>query len=223
MIALPRNTPNARNTPGARNIRRARSFRRALTGALAAVTIVAPLVSGCSSSSTPSASTTTAAATPAAVKTAPAISRSTPTSFIISSIKASGSLISVGLNTDGTVQVPADYQQAGWYQKGPAPGEQGSAVILGHVDSYKGEGIFFSLRKVKPNDVIDVTRADGKTAHFKVTDVRMYLKSQFPDQLVFGPRGGATLQVVTCGGNVDQAAKSYESNVVVFSSLDSVT
>ncbi|MGW4117791.1 class F sortase [Nocardia sp. NPDC004711] len=208
------------NTLGALRI------RRPLRGALVAVVaIILALVTGCSSSgaSHSAASTTTAAASASGVKTAAAISRSTPVSFDIASIKASGSLIAVGLNADGSVQVPTDYLQAGWYQQGPAPGEQGSAVILGHVDSYKGTGVFFYLKKVKPGDMIDVKRADGKTAHFKVTDVRMYLKSQFPDQLVFGPRGGATLQVVTCGGQFDQAAKSYESNVVVFSSLDSVT
>ncbi len=186
----------------------------------AAVALTSVLTAGCSSDSTPAASTVT---TTSAVQTAPAISRSTPTAFTISSIGASGSLISLGLNADGTVQVPADYRQAGWYQQGPAPGEQGSAVILGHVDSYQGEGIFFALKKVKPGDLIDVTRADGKIAHFKVTDVRMYQKSEFPDQLVYGSRGGATLQVVTCGGQFDQNAKSYLSNVVVFSSLDSVT
>ncbi|WP_405136406.1 class F sortase [Nocardia sp. NBC_01388] len=191
---------------------------------VAAVAVIAALVAGCGSSADTSSPSTTTAAVPATgVQTAASISRSTPVSFDIASIKASGSLISLGRNTDGSVQVPADYQQAGWYQQGPAPGEQGSAVILGHVDSYKGTGIFFSLKKVKPGDMIDVARADGKTAHFKVTDVRMYLKSQFPDQLVFGPRGGATLQVVTCGGDFDQSAKSYLSNVVVFSSLDSVT
>lgn len=193
----------------------------------AAMAIGMAVLTGCSSSgSTHSAANPSASAAvqpAAAVKTATPITRSTPTSFKIASINASGSLISVGLNADGSVQVPADYQQAGWYQKGPAPGEEGSAVILGHVDSYKGEGIFFELKKVKPGDMIDVARADGKTAHFKVTDVRMYLKSQFPDQTVFGARGGATLQIVTCGGDFDQAAKSYLSNVVVYSSLDSVT
>ncbi|UFS98402.1 class F sortase [Nocardia huaxiensis] len=195
--------------------------RRTLFGALAAtLAITSALLSGCAADDSPASN---AGATTTAVVTAPEISRSTPTAFTISSIKASGSLISLGLNADGTVQVPADYKQAGWYQRGPAPGEQGSAVILGHVDSYQGEGIFFSLKKVQPGDMIDVTRADGKTAHFKVTDVRMYKKSEFPDQLVYGPRGGATLQLVTCGGDFDQNAKSYLSNVVVFSSLDSVT
>ncbi|WP_233434418.1 class F sortase [Nocardia yamanashiensis] len=201
-----------------RNMLRAGRIRFGVLAAAVALTSV--LTAGCSSDSTPAASTVT---TTSAVQTAPAISRSTPTAFTISSIGASGSLISLGLNADGTVQVPADYRQAGWYQQGPAPGEQGSAVILGHVDSYQGEGIFFALKKVKPGDLIDVTRADGKIAHFKVTDVRMYQKSEFPDQLVYGSRGGATLQVVTCGGQFDQNAKSYLSNVVVFSSLDSVT
>ncbi|MFF2551253.1 class F sortase [Nocardia sp. NPDC058058] len=206
-----------------RNIKGAGGIRRTPGAVLiAALAIIAALITGCGSTeTTPAASTTTA--TPAKVQTAAAVTRSTPVSFDIPSIKASGSLISLGLNADGTVQVPVDYQQAGWYQQGPAPGEQGSAVILGHVDSYKGEGVFFSLKKVKAGDMIDVKRADGKTAHFKVTDVRMYLKSEFPDQLVYGARGGATLQVVTCGGDFDQSAKSYLSNVVVFSSLDSVT
>ncbi|MFX0578994.1 class F sortase [Nocardia nepalensis] len=200
--------------------------RRRMPGVFVAiVAVIAALVAGCGSSAGTSstASTSVAAAPATGVHTAAPIGRSTPVSFKIASVNASGSLIAVGLNSDGSVQVPADYQQAAWYQKGPAPGEQGSAVILGHVDSYQGAGVFFELKKVKPGDMIDVTRADGKTAHFKVTDVRMYLKAQFPDQTVFGARGGATLQVVTCGGEFDQTARTYLSNVVVFSSLDSVT
>ncbi|WP_433633671.1 class F sortase [Nocardia sp. CA-120079] len=200
------------------------SRRRMLGVFVAVLAVTAALVAGCGSSTgTPSTASTSVAPAPTGVQTAAPISRSTPVSFKIASINASGSLIAVGLNSDGSVQVPADYQQAAWYQRGPAPGEQGSAVILGHVDSYQGAGVFFELKKVKPGDMIDVPRADGKTAHFKVTDVRMYLKTQFPDQTVFGARGGATLQVVTCGGEFDQTARSYLSNVVVFSSLDSVT
>ncbi|MQY27337.1 class F sortase [Nocardia aurantia] len=199
-----------------------KSGRTRIGACAAAVAVATALIAGCGSADhSRAAAANTAAAS--GVRTAPSISRSTPVSFKISSIDAGGSLIALGLNTDGSVQVPADYRQAGWYQKGPAPGEQGSAVILGHVDSYQGAGVFFTLKKVAPGDMIDVTRADGKTAHFKVTDVRMYDKTQFPDQVVFGPRGGATLQIVTCGGQFDQAAKSYLSNVVVFSSLDSVT
>lgn len=211
-------TTERRNTLSTTTVR-----RRPLAAVAAVLAVTAALVSGCGSSGGSDAPSTSRVPTTVAVKTAASITRSTPVSFAIPSINAAGSLISVGLNTDGSVQVPADYQQAAWYQQGPAPGEQGSSVILGHVDSYKGPGVFFALKKVKKDDMIDVTRADGKVAHFKVTDVRMYLKSEFPDQTVFGPRGGATLQVVTCGGDFDKNAKSYLSNVVVFSSLDSVT
>ncbi len=152
------------------------SSARRFGAAGATLALIAVLVTGCGSSTGGAAHSTSPASSQAAatgVQTATPISRSTPVSFKISSINASGSLISVGLNSDGSVQVPANYVQAGWYQKGPAPGEQGSAVILGHVDSYKGVGVFFYLRKVKPGDTIDVARADGKTAHFKVTDVRI--------------------------------------------------
>jgi hypothetical protein len=175
-------------------------------------------VAGCGGSGN---STAGSAAT--SVRTAPAITRSTPVALRIPALGMSGSLIAVGLNWDGSVQVPADYRQAGWYQKGPAPGEAGSAVILGHVDSRAGIGGFFYLKDLKAGDTVDVALADGKTAHFTVTAVRMYLKTQFPDRQVFGPRGGSTLQLVTCGGDFDHATGSYRSDVVVYTSLTSTT
>ena len=62
----------------------------------------------------------------------------------------------------------------------------GSAVILGHVDSYQGPGVFFQLRTLQPGNQITVNLADGVVATFKVTSVVMYQKTQFPDQQVYG-------------------------------------
>ncbi|QXQ15668.1 class F sortase [Skermania piniformis] len=151
------------------------------------------------------------------------MSRSTPVSLAIPAINMSGSLIATGMTNDGRVQVPADYKQASWYQPGPAPGEKGSAVILGHVDNVAGPGVFIDLKKLKKGDTVDVKRADGKTAHFAVTDIQSYLKTDFPNQQVFGGRDQSQLQLVTCGGDFDAAARSYKSNVVVYSSLVSTT
>jgi hypothetical protein len=113
------------------------------------------------------------------------------------------SLSTLGLNPDGTVQVPTDVQQPGWFRLGPSPGQEGSAVILGHVDSYQGPAVFFSLRSLVAGDQVDVTLVDGVTTHFKVTSVAMYLKQSFPDQQVYGPHGYSALQLVTCGGVFD--------------------
>src|SRR5450631_199652 len=129
--------------------------------------------------------------------------RSVPVSLRIPAIGVSVPLISLGLNLDGTVQVPTDYQQAGWFQLGPTPGQVGSAVILGHVDSRTGPAVFFQIRSLTPGNEVDVSLADGMTAHFAVTSVQMYSKQQFPAQRVYGSSGFSTLQLVTCGGAFD--------------------
>jgi sortase (surface protein transpeptidase) len=123
------------------------------------------------------------------------------------------------LNADRTVQVPSDPQQPGWYRLGPAPGELGSAVILGHVDSHRGPAVFFRLRSLHPGDQIEVSRADGTVARFVVDALATYPKTQFPASQVYGSHGYSALQLVTCGGDFDRKTHSYRSNVVVYTSL----
>ena len=144
---------------------------------------------------------------------------SIPTSVRIPALGLHTDLIRLGRNPDGTVQVPSNPQLAGWYDGGPTPGQVGSAVLLGHVDSYLGPAAFFDLRKIKAGNIIEVTRSDGAVARFAVTGLAMYPKDHFPAQQVYGPHGGSTLQLVTCGGRFDHVTRSYESNLVVYTRL----
>jgi Sortase domain len=174
--------------------------------------------------STTSPTETTAPTT--TTSTAPAIQfalRSTPVSLRVPAIALDVSLSTLGLNLNGTVQVPTDIQQPGWYRLGPSPGQDGSAVILGHVDSYQGPATFFKLRTLLAGDMVYVTLADGVSAQFKVTAVDQYLKTGFPDQLVYGGNGSSSLQLVTCGGTFDTQTGHYLSNVVVYTSLVALT
>jgi hypothetical protein len=148
-----------------------------------------------------------------------ATARSTPVQLTIPAISLTVSLSTLGLNADGTVQVPTDIQQPGWYGLGPSPGEIGSAVILGHVDSYEGPAVFFKLRSLVAGDIVDTSLADGVTAQFKVTSVAMYLKTNFPDQAVYTSHGYSALQLVTCGGAFDAQTGHYLSNIVAYTSL----
>jgi hypothetical protein len=148
-----------------------------------------------------------------------ATARSTPVELTVPAISLAVSLSTLGLNADGTVQVPAAVQQPGWFRLGPTPGQIGSAVILGHVDSYAGPGVFFKLPTLVAGDLVDVSLADGVTAEFKVTSVATYLKANFPDQSVYASNGSGALQLVTCGGTFDSATGHYLSNIVVYTSL----
>jgi hypothetical protein len=147
------------------------------------------------------------------------VGRALPVSLSIPAIGLNVSLSQLGLNANGTVQVPTDYQQPGWYRYGPSPGQEGSAVILGHVDNYQGPAVFFKLRDLKPGDKVTVALADGMTTHFVVRQVAMYAKARFPTTLVYASHGYPGLQLVTCGGVFDDSTRSYLSNVVVYTSL----
>jgi sortase (surface protein transpeptidase) len=142
-----------------------------------------------------------------------------PTWLSIPSLGIRTKLIRLGVNSDGTLQVPSSTTVAGWYTGSPRPGTVGSAVIAGHVDSRTGPGIFFWLRSLHRGMRIYVGRADGTMAVFTVTRVRKFAKHHFPTAAVYGPVPDAELRLITCGGVFDPSLGSYLSNVVVFARL----
>ena len=125
-------------------------------------------------------------------------------------------LIGLRKSRDGTLQVPQDPQRVGWYSQGPAPGDDGPAVLVGHVDSYRGAGVFARLDELVPGDQIRIRRADGTLAVFEVRQVQEYAKRDFPTDVVYRGNGEASLRLITCGGEFDRQSRSYRSNVVVF-------
>jgi sortase (surface protein transpeptidase) len=152
-----------------------------------------------------------------------AAARSAPVSLRIPAIGVAVSLSKLGLNPDGTVEVPTNFAEPGWFHLGPSPGQLGSAVILGHVHSSRGPAIFWRLGELRVHDRITVRLADGVVTRFSVTKVAAYPKADFPSQLVYGSHGFSALQLVTCGGVYDKRNHRYLSNVVVYTSLVSST
>jgi hypothetical protein len=146
---------------------------------------------------------------------------SVPVAVRIPKIGAQSSLVQLGLNPDGSVQVPpvSEPRQAGWYAGGAAPGEIGPAVLLGHVDGDHQAGIFFRLHELAPGDDVFVTRKDGVVLHFTVTAKTEVPKDAFPTEAVYGRTVTPELRLITCGGSFDAAAHSYVDNIVVYATL----
>jgi len=148
---------------------------------------------------------------------------SEPLALSVPAIGVDSPLVQLGRNADGTVEVPSlDDPDArpGWFRDSPTPGALGPAIILGHVDSRRyGPGVFYRLGDLRPGDGVTVTRADGTVATFTVDAVRQVAKTDFPTLEVYGNLDHAGLRLITCGGEFDPDARSYESNVIVFASL----
>jgi hypothetical protein len=145
-----------------------------------------------------------------------------PVRVRLPTVGVSSNLERLGVDDDGAIETPQDWQRAGWYRGGPRPGDVGAAVILGHVDSTSGPAVFYRLRKLRPGDPIRIVRADGSVAVFVVDRLEQHRKTRFPTDQVYFPTPEPTLRLVTCGGAFDTDAHSYEDNLVVFATLRSI-
>ena len=138
-----------------------------------------------------------------------------PVRVDIPSIGVSSSLMPLGRAPDGTVQVPKAFGVAGWYAPGTRPGDPGSAVILGHVDSKRGPAVFYRLRELRRGDEIRVKTADGSWLRFMVERTEQFDKQRFPTDEVYYPTLTPGLRLVTCGGLFDPSTGHYRSNIIV--------
>nr|MDT0662137.1 sortase [Micromonospora sp. DSM 115978] len=142
-----------------------------------------------------------------------------PTKIRIGRIDLDSTLVVLGLEPDGRLAAPTDYDRAGWFGGGPAPGEPGPAVIAGHVDSRTGPAVFHRLRELRPGDRIEVHRA-GRWLPFRMVAASRHAKAAFPTAAVYGPTPGSELRLVTCDGVFDQRSRHYRDNLVVFAVSD---
>jgi LPXTG-site transpeptidase (sortase) family protein len=122
-------------------------------------------------------------------------------------------------NPDGSIEVPLEWQVAGWFGEGPAPGERGPAVILGHVDSRTGPAVFYRLRELQQGDAIFVEHVKGSVTKFSVDRVEQFDKNEFPTTAVYFPTLQPELRLITCGGDFDPISGHYRDNIIVFASL----
>lgn len=141
-----------------------------------------------------------------------------PTRLRVPSIGVDTSLLHLGLDEDGVLEVPADPDLVGWFSWGTPPGDVGAAVMAGHVDSPEGRGVFFELAELEAGAEIVIDRADGTTAVFHVERVVHYPKDDLPTVEVYASTG-RELRLITCGGDWDGDTNSYRDNIVAYATL----
>jgi sortase (surface protein transpeptidase) len=214
---------HARHSPPWRQVTRRPLTAAVLLGGVLTMTIAAGLLVLAPRPSHPSRTASAAPdvlmplGTPAPLPKPFTLTAPLPVALQIPAIGVRTRLIRLGLTRQGRLQVPSSPSVAGWYTASPRPGEIGSSIIAGHIDSYRGPGIFYRLRDLHPGNQIYVRQADGRFAVFRVTAVRQYPKAHFPTAAVYGPVPDAELHLITCGGTYDYTTHNYLSNIVVYS------
>ncbi|MFE6760014.1 class F sortase [Streptomyces sp. NPDC057684] len=147
--------------------------------------------------------------------------RAKPTRLLIPKIGVDAPFTELAIGPTGQLQPPpaADTNLVGWQADGVSPGETGTSIIAGHVDTKTSAAVFASLRALKQGDTFSVKRDDSRTASFVVDSVETFAKNAFPDERVYGDTPQAQVRLITCTGQYDRAKKDYTDNLVVFAHL----
>ncbi|MFG2131125.1 class F sortase [Streptomyces sp. NPDC048751] len=149
--------------------------------------------------------------------------RSRATVLLIRYLSLKAPIMDLRLDRQRRLPAPPDGKAnfVGWNADGPTPGEKGTAVAVGHLDTDTGPAVFAGLTEVKRGVLVEVRRADGRTAVYTVDAVRKYEKANFPNKEVYGPRGRPELRLITCGGDYNRRT-GYSGNLVVFAHLKEI-
>ncbi len=124
----------------------------------------------------------------------------------------------VGLAPDGAMDIPKSPDGVAWFELGPRPGDNGSAVIAGHYGRWKnGEGsVFDDLNKLRKGDSIYVEDGKGVIITFVVRASRRYDQNADASDVFVSNDGKPHLNLITCEGVWNKVSKSYSKRLVVF-------
>ncbi|MEV0574902.1 class F sortase [Streptomyces sp. NPDC050392] len=163
--------------------------------------------------STPDTGTTV---TPPKTPKTPKSSARPPVHVSIPSLGVDSAVMRLGLNADGTVEVPPAEKgmTAGWYTGGAVPGEPGPAVLIGHNDTRFGRAVFHDLKNITKGADIAVRDDAGTEIHFTVTGRETADKKAFPTARVYGPTDDRALRLITCDGAFDAQGHPVDNLIV---------
>lgn len=141
-----------------------------------------------------------------------------PVRLLIPKIRVSAPFVPLSIGRSGQLDAPPahDVNLVGWHAEGAAPGETGTAIIAGHVDTATSPAVFAGLGELEEGDVFHVVRADRTRASFVVDTLETFEKDDFPDERVYADVSRPEVRLITCAGDYDRKVKDYTENLVVF-------
>jgi hypothetical protein len=137
--------------------------------------------------------------------------------LVIPRIGVDAQIQPVGVDRDGAMAAPASLDSVGWFNRGPAPGQPGSAVIDGHYGAGQ-PAVFRALRLLRPGDEIDVVWPDGRIVSFQVAAKQTVAATSHPPDL-FTRAGPARLSLITCAGAWIESRRTYSERLIVTATL----
>jgi len=130
---------------------------------------------------------------------------------------ATAPILSSGVRTDGSLEIPDDPQVVGWWTGGAQAGEPfGGTVIAGHVDSRRlGLGVLAEMRKVRTGQLVTLSDA-RRSVTYRISSTTNIPQARLAaDTDVFAQDLPHRLVLITCGGEFNRTTHHYTENIIV--------
>lgn len=137
--------------------------------------------------------------------------------LVIPRLGVDAQIVPVGVDRAGAMAVPPSLDSVGWFNRGPAPGQPGSAVIDGHYGASQ-PAVFRALRLLRPGDEIQVVWPNGRIDSFQVATKETVPLDAHPAGL-FTRTGAARLSLITCSGAWIDSSRTYSDRLIVTATL----
>jgi LPXTG-site transpeptidase (sortase) family protein len=139
-----------------------------------------------------------------------------PVRLKIPALNIDAHIESLGQTPEGAMDAPLGPENVSWYNLGPRPGEEGSAVIAGHFGWKDGKAaVFDNLHKLRKGDTLTIENDNGDSVSFVVRETKVYVDTEIIPE-VFVSKSGSHLNLITCNGSWNKTQKNYSERLVVF-------
>lgn len=142
-----------------------------------------------------------------------------PETLMIPEIGVHATVEQVKNDPNGAMSVPVHWTDVGWWSPGAAPGQDGDAVIDGHLDWYGvPEAVFYNLGQLKVGDEVDVLSQGNVSLRFKVTASTVVPSTADPAGL-WATTGPPRMTLITCAGDWVPSVGQYNQRLLVSASF----
>jgi hypothetical protein len=143
-----------------------------------------------------------------------AVSPTMPKLLTIPKLGVTSRITRVSVRENSEPKFPTNIYDTGWYENSVKPGEDGAALLIGHVRGEVKPGVFHDLTNLVPGDEFSVELGDGTMKHYYIVKMIAY------------PRNGVDYQELLTavtpdkpGLNLLTAIGAFESNAEVVQQL----
>ena len=120
----------------------------------------------------------------------------------------------VGLSEENAIETVDDPYIVAWFENGASPGEQGNAIINGHVRWGGIAGTFSILPELEIGEEILIEFENGQQKRFYVTETQYHRFDEIPSYML-SQKGEDRMTLISCYGEWDSDAGTSSQRVFV--------